>query len=70
MTSDIEKWSNSLSVIYGNFTKPILEIILLSDKLINTIGYLAPTTILGWYLVTGSVMKVVSPAFGKLTAIS
>lgn len=70
MTSDIEKWANSLSLIYGNFTKPVLDIILLSKKLISNIGVLAPGMILGWYLASGVVMKFISPAFGKLTAIS
>ncbi|KRX09691.1 P-loop containing nucleoside triphosphate hydrolase [Pseudocohnilembus persalinus] len=70
MTSDIEKWSNSLSLIYGNFTKPILDIILLTNKLVSNIGALAPGLILAWYLVSGVVMKFISPAFGKLTAIS
>lgn len=33
LTSDIEKWANSLSTIYSNFTKPTLDIILFSRKL-------------------------------------
>jgi ATP-binding cassette subfamily D (ALD) protein 3 len=33
LTADLEKWSNSLSTIYSNFTKPTLDIILFSKKL-------------------------------------
>lgn len=69
MTSDIEKWSSSLSLIYSNFTKPLLDIILFSRKLSNTISWHAPGLVFGWYLISGIAMKIVSPAFGKLTAI-
>ena len=33
LTADIEKWSGALSTIYANFTKPLLDIILFSQKL-------------------------------------
>lgn len=33
LTQDIEKWATSLSNLYSNFTKPILDIVLFSRKL-------------------------------------
>lgn len=39
MTADIDKWAGSLSLIYSNFTKPLLDIILFSRKLKNTISW-------------------------------
>jgi ATP-binding cassette, subfamily D (ALD), member 3 len=69
MTDDIDKWSNSLSQIYSNFTKPMLDIILFSKRLSNLLGYTGPLLVILWYLFSGIFIKFVSPAFGKLTAI-
>lgn len=33
LTSDIDKWASSMSVIYSNFSKPLLDIIMFSRKL-------------------------------------
>lgn len=33
LTADIEKWANSLSTIYSNFSKPTLDILMFSRKL-------------------------------------
>jgi len=68
MTADIEKWANSLSTIYSNFTKPILDIILFSRKLSELVGWRGPLLVVAWYLFSGLVIKAISPAFGKLTA--
>ncbi|CAD8074471.1 unnamed protein product [Paramecium sonneborni] len=69
LTTDIEKWANSLSQIYSNFSKPILDIILFSKKLAVSIGYQGPMYVFLWYFFSGVLLKLVSPAFGKLTAI-
>ena len=68
LTADIEKWANSLSTIYSNFTKPALDIVLFSRKLAELMGWAGPAAVLLWYLFSGVFLKVVSPAFGKLTA--
>ena len=69
LTSDIEKWANSLSTIYSNFTKPTLDIILFSRKLAELVGWQGPLAVVAWYFLSGIVIRFVSPAFGKLTAI-
>jgi ATP-binding cassette subfamily D (ALD) protein 3 len=69
LTSDIEKWANSLSLIYSNFTKPALDIILFSRKLSELVGWTGPTLVGLWYLLSGLIIKIISPPFGKLTAI-
>lgn len=48
MTADIEKWSNSLSMIYSNFTKPILDIALFSKKLAELVGWKGPAIVVAW----------------------
>lgn len=69
LTSDIEKWAGSMSVIYSNFSKPLLDIIMFSRKLSELVGWAGPGLVVLWYLVSGFIIKVVSPPFGKLTAI-
>jgi len=69
LTADIEKWAGSLSMIYSNFSKPMLDIILFSRKISELVGWQGPMVVVLWYLLSGLVIKFVSPAFGKLTAI-
>lgn len=68
MTADIDKWSHSLSLIYSNFTKPILDIVLFSKKLAELVGWKGPGIVVAWYIFSGMIIKMVSPAFGRLTA--
>lgn len=68
LTTDIEKWSNSLSTIYSNFSKPALDIILFSRKLSDLVGWQGPIAVMLWYLLSGFLIKFISPPFGKLTA--
>jgi ATP-binding cassette subfamily D (ALD) protein 3 len=68
-TSDIEKFSSSLASLFVNFTKPLLDIVLFIKKLAETIGYSGPGMLVGWFVVSGLLMKVITPSFGKLAAI-
>lgn len=68
LTADIEKWANSLSVIYSNFSKPLLDIVLFSKNLAKLVGWSGPVITVLWYFFSGVVIKLVSPPFGKLTA--
>lgn len=68
-TSDIEKFSSSLASLFVNFTKPFLDIVLFIKKLSETIGYSGPGMLVGWFVVSGLLMKVITPSFGKLAAI-
>jgi len=70
MTSDIEKWANSLSMIYSNFAKPMLDILLFSRKLSELVGWRGPGLVIAWYFFSGVLIKFVSPPFGKLTAMA
>lgn len=69
LTADIEKWANSLSTIYSNFTKPVLDIILFSRKLSELVGWSGPGAVIAWYLFSGILLKFISPPFGKMIAI-
>jgi ATP-binding cassette subfamily D (ALD) protein 3 len=68
-TNDLEKWAFSLANLYSNFSKPVLDIILFSRKLSETLGYEGPLLMVGWYFLSGMLIKFIAPPFGKLTAI-
>lgn len=70
LTTDIEKWSHTMSTIYSNFTKPMLDIVLFSRKLAELVGWRGPTAVVLWYFCSGMIIKTISPAFGQLTAIA
>lgn len=69
LTQDLDKWAQSLANLYLNFTKPVLDIILFSRKLAELVGWEGPALTFGWYFISACIIKIVSPAFGKLTAI-
>lgn len=69
LTQDLDKWSQALAALYLNFSKPVLDIILFSRKLAELVGYEGPAMIFGWYFISGIIIRFISPAFGKLTAV-
>jgi ATP-binding cassette subfamily D (ALD) protein 3 len=69
LTQDLDKWAHSLATLYLNFTKPILDLVLFSRKLSELVGWEGPLMTIGWYLLSGIVIKLISPPFGKLIAI-
>ncbi len=69
MTQDLDKWAHALASLYLNFTKPVLDIILFSKKLAELVGVEGPLLVFAWYLVSGIIIRFISPPFGKLTAI-
>lgn len=69
LTNDIEKWSSSLSQLYSNFTKPLLDLVLFGTKLATYLTWRGPTYAVLWYVVAGTVMRFVTPSFGQLRAI-
>jgi len=69
LTTDVEKWANSLANLYSNFTKPFLDIVLFSRKLSDVVGWEGPFLVVCWYLLSGWALRFISPPFGKLTAI-
>jgi ATP-binding cassette subfamily D (ALD) protein 3 len=68
-TNDVEKWAFCLSNLYSNFTKPLLDIVLFSKKLSETLGVQGPIWTFFWYILTVLFIRFISPPFGKLIAI-
>ena len=59
----------SLANLYLNIGKPLLDIIMFTQKLAETMGIEGPIYCFGWYSISALTLKLVSPKFGKLTAI-
>lgn len=69
LTQDAEKWAQSLSSLYLNITKPMLDMFMFSRKLAELVGYEGPLITILWYLFSGFIIKLISPPFGQLTAM-
>jgi len=69
LTNDSEKWARSLSNLYLNLSKPILDIVLFSRKLAELVGWQGPAMTFAWYAISGVIIRLISPPFGRLTAI-
>ena len=69
LTNDTEMWAKSLASLYLNTAKPILDIILFSRKLADTVGWQGPAMTFSWYILSGAILRKISPSFGRLTAI-
>ena len=68
LTDDINKWSDCLAQLYSNVSKPILDIVLFTKKLEQLVGWEGPGIVIGWYVISGFLMKTVAPPFGKMIA--
>ena len=69
ITTDIARFCETLAALYSNVSKPVLDLIIFNYALSRSLG---PTGILGLaanYLLTGWILRKVTPAFGKLAAI-
>lgn len=68
LTQDIERWATSLSSLYSNFTKPLLDVILFSRQLARVLGWQGPTAVISWYILSAIVIRLISPRFSALIA--
>ncbi|KAJ1041814.1 hypothetical protein NDA11_005184 [Ustilago hordei] len=69
ITTDIARFCETLAALYSNVSKPVLDLIIFNYALSRSLG---PMGILGLtfnYLITGWILRQVTPAFGKLAAI-
>ncbi len=69
LTDDLNKWSTNVALLYLNFTKPFLDIVLFSRRLSEVVGWEGPALLLWWFFLTGLCMRFISPSFGKLVAV-
>jgi ATP-binding cassette subfamily D (ALD) protein 3 len=69
LTQDIEKWSVALSNLYINFTKPLLDLILFSQRLATYVTWKGPFYGILTYSLSSLCLRYLSPAFGKMRAV-
>lgn len=70
LTTTIEDWAKAVSTLYSDVTKPLLDIALLSYRLTHLVGPEGPLSVVFYYMATGIVIRLISPRFGRLTAIA
>ncbi|KAL1920270.1 uncharacterized protein VTP21DRAFT_1416 [Calcarisporiella thermophila] len=68
LTQDIDKFSDSLSHLYSDIAKPLVDIFLFAYKLGQALGKEAPIYIVGYFFASAAFMRAFSPHFGKYTA--
>ncbi|KAG6862188.1 hypothetical protein C0995_004270 [Termitomyces sp. Mi166 len=69
LTADIEAWSESLSVLYGNILKPSLDLVLFTSQLSRSLGLRGTILLFVNYYATVAILRAVTPAFGRLAAV-
>ncbi|KAA1129814.1 hypothetical protein PGTUg99_004241 [Puccinia graminis f. sp. tritici] len=69
LTADIAKFCDSLSSLYSNISKPALDLILFNYQLGKSIGKVGSMGLIINYLITGWILRQITPAFGKLSAV-
>ncbi|KAL1678124.1 ABC transporter transmembrane region 2-domain-containing protein [Schizophyllum commune] len=69
ITSDVEAWADSLAGLYGNILKPSLDLVLFTGQLSKSLGLRGTLLLFGNYYATVSILRAVTPAFGRLAAI-
>jgi len=68
LTQDINKFSDSLSHLYSDTAKPIVDIFLFAYKLGQAIGKGAPFYMVLYFFMSAVFLRTISPPFGKYTA--
>ncbi|ORZ16636.1 ABC transporter transmembrane region 2-domain-containing protein [Lobosporangium transversale] len=69
LTQDIDKFADNLSHLYSDIAKPLVDIVLFAYKLGEAIGGEAPFYMIGYFFLSGVVLRALSPPFGKYTAL-
>ncbi|CAI2165265.1 3074_t:CDS:10 [Funneliformis geosporum] len=69
LTQDIDKFAENLSHLYSDIAKPIVDMVLFAYKLGEAIGREAPIYMIAYFMVSGALLRAISPPFGKYTAI-
>ncbi|KAF9584385.1 hypothetical protein BGW38_006648 [Lunasporangiospora selenospora] len=69
ITTDIAKFCDSLAGLYSNLGKPILDTIIFNYQLMRSIGVSGTGGLFVSYIITAFLLRMVTPAFGKLAAV-
>jgi ATP-binding cassette subfamily D (ALD) long-chain fatty acid import protein len=68
VTEDVSKFCQTLSELYSNLAKPILDTVIYSYQLSKSVGGDVLVGVLAVVYASATVLKYVTPPFGKMTA--
>lgn len=68
VTDEIEKFSSSLSSLYSNIFKPVLDVVLFTRKLTLIVGFKGPLAMYAYYFISSLFLRTIMPPFPKLVA--
>ena len=69
LTQDVEKFCNTLTDLYSNLSKPVLDVGIYAVKLTNTIGAQGPLVMLGYLAVSGFLLTVLRKPVASMTVV-
>eukprot|EP01006_Ploeotia_vitrea_P032930 TRINITY_DN65114_c0_g1_i2.p1 TRINITY_DN65114_c0_g1~~TRINITY_DN65114_c0_g1_i2.p1 ORF type:complete len:564 (-),score=300.40 TRINITY_DN65114_c0_g1_i2:70-1761(-) len=68
ITDDISKFCSSVSELYSNLAKPLLDVALFGAQLTNAVGIAGPLIMTSFYVITGGFLRAFTPPFGAWAA--
>lgn len=69
ITQDLTLFCASAASLYSSLGKPFVDICVFNYQLVKSLGPLALTGLLGNYFLTATILRKLSPPFGKLKAV-
>ncbi|KAI8914968.1 ABC transporter transmembrane region 2-domain-containing protein [Powellomyces hirtus] len=69
ITTDINRFCTALASLYSNLGKPVLDMIIFNYQLARSIGSTGMWGLTVNYMITASVLRAATPAFGRLAAV-
>ncbi|CAE6461735.1 unnamed protein product [Rhizoctonia solani] len=69
ITADIAGFCEAASALYGNLTKPTLDMFIFTAQLARALGRTGTVLLFANYFLTARILRAVTPAFGRLAAV-
>ncbi|KAI9103745.1 ABC transporter transmembrane region 2-domain-containing protein [Phlyctochytrium arcticum] len=69
ITTDISRFCTALASLYSNLGKPVLDMIIFNYQLARSIGHSGMWGLGVNYLITATILRAATPAFGKMAAV-
>ena len=67
LTQDVEKFSDTITELYSNISKPILDIAIYATKLTKVLGAHTPLAMIGYMLISGGFLTRLRKPVSKMT---
>eukprot|EP00668_Euglena_longa_P015076 GGOE01019124.1.p1 GENE.GGOE01019124.1~~GGOE01019124.1.p1 ORF type:complete len:713 (+),score=229.44 GGOE01019124.1:53-2191(+) len=68
VTSDIAHFSQSLAQLFTESFKPLLDVVLFTKQLSDSLGWQGPALMYAYFAITALIKKKVMPSFGKMAS--